>query len=80
MDRILAECSRAVYRRMKTKREELSRRTTAYRPIHNLEWEDESVSHHRSGVLRDYKKKERMRVDFLLSQPLALVIDSRQRL
>jgi hypothetical protein len=45
MDRILAECSRAVYRCMRMKREELSRRTTAYKPIHNLEWEVESVSH-----------------------------------
>ncbi|NOU09476.1 MAG: hypothetical protein HOO98_05585 [Nitrospira sp.] len=65
MNRILAECSRAVYRRLKTKRKELLGRTTEYKPIHSLDWADESVSHHRSGVLRDYRKKERTRVDFL---------------
>ena len=80
MDRILAECSRAVYRRLKTKRKEPLRRTTAYKLMHSWDWTDESVSHHRVECCAIIKRSKERELISCGARPLALVIDSRQRL
>jgi hypothetical protein len=80
MDRILAECSRAVYRRMQTKHKELLGRTTAYKPIHSLDWADKSVSHRQVECCAMIKRSKERESISCGARPLALVSDSRQRL
>jgi hypothetical protein len=80
MDRILAECSRAVYRRMQTKRKELLGHTTAYRPIHSSDWADEPVSHHQVASCSTIARSKERESISCKARPLALVSDSHQRL
>lgn len=80
MDRILAECSQPVYWRIQMKRNERLGRTTTYKPIHSLEWADESVSHHQVECCAIRKRsKEHESISFG-ARPLALLSDSHQRL